>query len=274
MADAALAHALRAAQLDWVVPAWDAPPQVHAFMTTRNAGEASGMAGAFDIGGAYARDGAGNSSDASDSGVAAVAANRQRIAQFLPAPPVWLEQVHGRDVVVVDARNAAALREKPARADALVTREADVALAIRAADCAPVLFASRTSRAIGAAHAGWRGLAAGVLEATLDAMDAPRDSVVAWLGPAISASAFEVGADVLAAFCAHDAGAAVHFRPTAPGKWHANLHALAMRRLRAAGVDDVSTDDGCTFGDPARFFSYRRDGNASGRMATLIWQRY
>ena len=124
---------------------------------------------------------------------------------------------------------------------------------------------------IGAAHAGWRGLAAGVLEATVAAMNAPPSSVVAWLGPAIGPAAFEVGADVVTAFCDTDKSARGHFRAGSKGKWLADLHALARRRLNHAGVVDVHTDDSCTYSDAARFFSFRRDG-VTGRMVSLIWQ--
>lgn len=263
MADPALAQAFASQGLDWIVPAWTAPPRVHAFATTRNGGASRGSAASLDVGGAHF------GRDAGDA--AAIAENRRRIAAFLPGPPVWLEQVHGRSVVVVDAANADAMRAAPRCADALVTRAHDIALAIRIADCVPVLLAARDVDAIGAAHAGWRGLAAGVLEATVAAMNAPPSSVVAWLGPAIGPAAFEVGADVVAAFCDADKGARGHFRAGSKGKWLADLHALARRRLNHAGVVDVHTDDSCTYSDAARFFSFRRDG-VTGRMVSLIWQ--
>lgn len=263
MADVDLARALAARGLDWIVPAWDAPPRVRAFATTRNGGASPGSAAFFDVGGAnYAR-------DAADP--AAIAANRRRIGALLPAPPVWLEQVHGRSVVVIDDANVDASRNVPPVADALVTRGIDVPLAIRVADCVPVLFAARDDTVIAAAHAGWRGLAGGVLEATLASMNTPPASIVAWLGPSIGPSQFEVGTDVVAAFCARDDGARGHFRARSGGKWLADLHALARRRLGRAGVADVRADESCTHTDAARFFSFRRDG-ATGRMAALIWQ--
>ncbi|MEP7063458.1 MAG: peptidoglycan editing factor PgeF [Betaproteobacteria bacterium] len=264
MADAALATALAARALDWIVPRWDAPARVHALMTTRNGGASCGNEASLDVGGAHFQ------RDAADP--LAVAENRRRIETLLPTAPVWLEQVHGRGVIAIDAANVDLLRASPPRADALVTRCNDVVLAIRVADCVPVLFAARDADpVIGAAHAGWRGLAGGVLEATLAAMAAPPASVVAWVGPAIGANAFEVGHDVVDAFCAGDPGAHAHFVARTGGKFLADLHALARRRLRRAGVVDVHADDSCTFADAARFFSFRRDG-ATGRMAALIWQ--
>jgi YfiH family protein len=158
-------------------------------------------------------------------------------------------------------------------ADAAVTATRDVVCTVRTADCLPVLFADRNARAVGVAHAGWRGLAAGVLESTLAALQAlgvaPGD-IVAWLGPAIGQDAFEVGDEVRRAFVAHDPVAAAAFRAGAPGKWHADLYALARQRLAARGVHDVSGGGLCTRSDDARFFSYRRTHEA-GRMAALIW---
>jgi hypothetical protein len=161
----------------------------------------------------------------------------------------------------------------PPVADAAVTRERGVVCAVLTADCLPVLFADRAGRAVGIAHAGWRGLAAGVLEATIAALAAqgvaPADLLV-WLGPAIGPAAFEVGADVVAAFRATDPGAAASFVPQAGGKWHADLHALARRRLAAAGIGSVAGNVLCTYADPARFYSYRRE-RETGRMAAIVW---
>ncbi|MFI4903947.1 MAG: peptidoglycan editing factor PgeF [Burkholderiales bacterium] len=254
-----LAHAFAARGLDWIVPSWPAPPRVHAFMTTRNGGVSDGARTALDIGGAR------------DGDDPAIVENRRRLAAFLPAPPIWLEQVHGRTVANVDAANIAALRAAPARGDALVTRLADAPLAIRVADCIPVLFAARDECVVAAAHAGWRGLAGGVIEATLAAMRAAPASVAAWLGPAIGAAAFEVGDDVRDAFTRDDAGAGAHFVAGRDGRWQCDLRALARRRLAAAGVVDIAGDDACTHAASTRFFSYRRDGT-TGRMAACIWQ--
>jgi len=259
IADAALAARFAARRLDWIVPAWRAPARVHAFATTRNGGVSQGTSASLDVGGAREGDDP------------AIAENRRRVGEWLPAPPVWLEQVHGADVVEVGRGNVDALRDVPPRADALVTRLAGSPLAIRVADCIPVLLAARDGGAIGAAHAGWRGLAGGVVEATLDAMRVKPPDIVAWLGPAIGATAFEVGDDVRDAFAADDAGAAAHFVRHREGKWLCDLRALAQRRLAAAGVTAVDVVAACTHGDRARFFSYRRDG-PTGRMAALIWR--
>jgi len=206
-----------------------------------------------------------------------VTANRAILGQALPGPPRWLEQVHGSDVVVVEqsADLSSDARSAPPRADAAVTRHRGEVLAVLTADCLPVVLADRHARAIGIAHAGWRGLAAGVLENTLAAMlrlsGGEAADCVAWLGPAIGPAHFEVGLDVHRAFCADDPGAASAFRASSsPGKWWADLPALARRRLRAAGVTQIQGGRWCTFADAHRFFSYRRD-RVTGRMATLAW---
>jgi YfiH family protein len=248
---------LAAAGLDWIAPDWGAPANVHAFVTTRNGGVSTGAHATLDLGGT------GNRAEHA----AAIAENRRRVERFLPSPPRWLSQIHGHDVVDADAASPALVP----RADAAVTRQPDIVLAIRVADCMPVLFAHRDGVAIAAAHAGWRGLAGGVLERTLEAMRCEPGDVVAWLGPAIGRTAFEVGADVHDAFVRDDAGANLAFAPLRPGKWLADLDALARRRLSRAGVGSVVSSNLCTHGDPARFFSYRRDG-ASGRMAAFVWR--
>jgi len=176
--------------------------------------------------------------------------------------------VHGAAVARLTCTTAPA----PA-ADAAVTTERGVVCAILTADCLPVLFADRAGIAVGIAHAGWRGLAAGVLEATLAALrdlGAEPADVVVWLGPAIGPAAFEVGDEVRDAFCANDPGAADCFAPHRSGKWHADLHGLARRRLARAGVTRVDGGDFCTYTDTERFFSYRRE-RRSGRMAAAIW---
>ncbi|GIK84685.1 MAG: laccase domain protein [Betaproteobacteria bacterium] len=254
-----LAARLAAAGLDWIVPAWDAPPQVHAFATTRGARD-----GSVDVGPAHpgALDGRSRSR---------VLASRAAVAGFLPGAPVFLEQVHGRRVAVVDAATLAAFRAAPPVADAAVTRLPDVPLAVRTADCLPVLLAADDGSVVAAAHAGWRGLAAGVIEATLAAMAVPPSRVVAWLGPAIGPRAFEVGEDVREAFAHADAGAAAHFAPRPAGKWLADLPALARRRLARAGVGRVAACGACTVTDAARFHSWRRDRSRE-RMGTFVWR--
>ncbi len=254
---APLACALRGQGLDWIIPEWPVASRVQALVTTRSGGTSTGPYATMNLGRHTADD------------PARVAENERRLASFLPSPPVWLDQVHGAGVAVLDAHTAA-LR-KPA--DAAVTRARGVVCAIWVADCLPVLFAERSGSAVGVAHAGWRGLAAGVLEATVTALDdlgATTDALAAWLGPAIGPAAFEVGADVRDALVASDAALAPCFAAHCDGKWLADLYAIARIRLAAAGVAQVSGGGYCTRTDAARFFSYRREP-ASGRMAALVW---
>lgn len=157
-----------------------------------------------------------------------------------------------------------------ARADAATTHRSGRVCVIQVADCMPVLFAARNGSAVGAAHAGWRGLAGGVLEATARSMRVPPRELLVWLGPAISQENFEVGEDVRSAFVAADAGAASAFLPNTRGRWQCDLYELGRRRLAALGVENVFGGGWCTYADPARFFSFRRDGQC-GRMAALIW---
>lgn len=238
-------------------PQWPVPPRVCAAVSMRDApGVSAAPFGPCNLG---ARSG--------DDPVA-VAANRAALvsALALPSAPLWLQQVHGTQVADADA---VAAGDEP-RADAAVTRVPGRVLAILTADCLPVLFACDDGAVVAAAHAGWRGLAAGVLEATLDALAAPPANVLAWLGPAIGAASYEVGEEVRAAFVDRDAGAAAAFAPTRPGHWRCDLEALARRRLGAAGVTRVHGGGFDTFAD-ARFHSYRRDGVRSGRFASLVW---
>lgn len=252
----ALRSRLAALDLDWIVPDWDAPANVVGISTTKR----GGSAGDFDPGPSRA-------SEAPDP--AAVAADRARLASLLPAPPVYLHQVHGARVVDVDPANRPAALERPPEADAAVVRVPGVAIAVRAADCLPVLFADRRGSVVGAAHAGWRGLAAGVLEATVRAMAVPAPDVVAWIGPAIGPRAFEVGRDVYDAYVSVDRSDAACFAPHREGKWLADLPALARRRLARLGVVSVAGGAWCTVEDARRFHSWRRDRSA-GRMATAI----
>jgi YfiH family protein len=264
VAEPGLAERFAAAGLDWIVPQWPAAPQAQGFVTTRQGGTSGTPYASMNAGGAHpARDRADDPE--------AIAANRARMARFTPAAPVWLEQVHGTSVVTIDAHNVEACLAVPPVADAAVTRATGVVLAVRAADCLPVLLAERGGAVVGVAHAGGRGMAAGVLEATVAAMAVAPASVVAWLGPAIGPDAFEVGPDVRRAFCDDDPGAANAFVATATGKWHADLYALARRRLARAGVHAVTGGGWCTYREAARFFSYRRE-RATGRMAAVVWR--
>lgn len=186
----------------------------------------------------------------------------------LPSVPAWLQQVHGTTVAVEPGSD-----ERP-EADASVTRTAGKVLAIRTADCLPVVFAARDGSEVAAAHAGWRGLAAGVLEATIAAMQAAPRDIVAWMGPAAGPGAYEVGADVRDAFVARDAGAAAAFASTRPGHWRVDLYALARRRMVVSGMraDAIHGGGLCTISDPSRFHSYRRD-RTTERMVTLAWRQ-
>ena len=193
-----------------------------------------------------------------------VDANRRLLRLFLPAEPKWLNQVHG--ITVVDA----ATITHPVEADASVVTSPRCVSAVMVADCLPILFADRTGSVVASAHAGWRGLAAGVIENTVRALDTPPQSLLAYLGPAIGPSAFEVGNEVRDVFVAVDHAASYAFHPHKPGKWLADLFVLARQRLARAGLVNVYGGGQCTYSDPARFFSHRRD-KVSGRMAALIW---
>ena len=266
---ASLPARLSLAGLDWIVPDWHVAAPVQAFVTTRN----DGAPGGADRTGATGVDlGPSQLARADAAARATILASRRLVGRFLPSSPVWLEQVHGRDVVVIEQRTLDAARATPPVADAVVTRLPGVPLCIRVADCLPVLFADDDGAVVGAAHAGWRGLAAGVLEATVAAMDVPADAIVAWLGPGIGPRAFEVGDDVRDAFVARAQGAAAHFVPRGEGKWLADLPALARLRLAAAGVARVGGGDLCTYTDAARFHSYRRDRTAA-RLGAFVWRQ-
>ena len=237
---------------DFIVPDWPAPPRVKSLSTTRIGGASSGPWRSFNLG------------DHVGDDTAAVAQNRALLRRALPAEPLWLRQVHG--VRCVDAAAAPSGSE----ADAAVARRAGVVCAVLTADCLPVLLCDEDGTAVGIAHAGWRGLAAGVLEATLAAMEVPGGRMMAWLGPAIGREAFEVGGEVRYAFLAHDPAAAAAFRPGAGDRWWCDIFMLAGQRLAAQGVQRVFGGGSCTVAEAGRFFSYRRDGS-TGRMASLIW---
>jgi YfiH family protein len=218
---------------DTVVPDWGAPRSVRALVSTRAIG------------------------DVKNEG-------RDRFRALLPAEPRWLRQVHGAGVV--DASRYSG----PVDADASFSRRQGVVCAVMVADCMPVLLADEQGEAVGAAHAGWRGLSAGVIEATVAAMGVPPPRLHAWLGPAIGPKAYEIGAEVRDAFLAKDARAASAFVPTRPGHWLVDLYAIARQRLASLGVARVSGGGFCTHTDKERFFSYRRD-KAMQRMAAAIW---
>jgi YfiH family protein len=248
-----LAARFAAESRDWIVPSWPVAAHVQGFVTTRNGGASIGAYATLNLG-------------TGDDDDAAVAENRRRVEAFLPSAPVWLDQVHGTTVAIVAGES----RSKEPAADAAVTREADVVLAVRAADCLPVLLADRNGSVVAIAHAGWRGLAHGVVENAVAAMGVASSAIVAWFGPAIGPDAFEVGDDVFVAFTENDGAAAACFRAARPGKWHADLYALATRRLERAGVREVFGGGYCTHSDDAHFYSYRR-ARDTGRMAAFLW---
>ena len=238
---------------DWIVPDWPAAACVKALITTRAGGVSSGPYASFNLGLRTGDD------------PQAVAANSATLNAHLPQPPRWLRQVHGTRVVEADGLT------EVSEADAAVARRPDTVCAVLVADCIPVLLADRAGTTVGIAHAGWRGLAAGVIENTVRAMARDPRDLGAYLGPGIGPAAFEVGDDVRDALLARDAGAAGAFRPHAAGKWLADLFLLARRCLQRSGVREVHGGGLCTYSDRERFFSYRRN-RTTGRMAALIWR--
>ncbi|HEY4529442.1 MAG TPA: peptidoglycan editing factor PgeF [Luteimonas sp.] len=257
----------------WLDADWPAPPGVHALVTFRHGAGASMLPfDRFNLGNARG--------DAGDDPII-VAANRAELTlrAGLPSAPRWLRQVHGTGVLRVDEPlpegDASAERRRMAdepEADAAVTSVPGTVLAVLTADCLPVVLAARDGREVAVAHAGWRGLADGVLEATVAAMQAPASGLVAWLGPAAGPEAYEVGDEVHQAFVGRDPAAASAFMASRPGHWHVDLFALARMRLRATGLAEGDIHGGglCTISGPKRFYSHRRDGR-TGRMATLAW---
>ncbi len=237
---------------DWIVPDWPAPANVRALIPTRRGGGGTGPFASMNLG------------QRIDDDMQSVRTNRASLRDLLPAEPKWLLQVHGAQVVDADRL------QQPVEADAAVARNPGSVCTVMVADCLPALLTDRAGSVVAAAHAGWRGLAAGVLENTVRAMGTAPDELLAYLGPAIGPSAFEVGADVRDAFLARNTDAASVFVAHKPGKWLADLFALARQRLRASGVTQIYGGGLCTYSDPRRFFSHRRD-KVTGRMAALIW---
>jgi polyphenol oxidase len=243
-----------------ITPDWPAPANVKALQTTRAGGISSAPYDSLNLG------------DHVGDAPLAVARNRMLLNTLLPSEPVWLEQVHG--TAVANADNAScrpqACPEPSRRADACIARHRAAVCVVMTADCLPVLLCDKQGSVVGAAHAGWKGLAAGVIEATMQAMNVAPQNLMAWLGPAISQHAFEVGDEVHAAFIAVQPQAASAFIPGQHGKWLADLSALASLRLNALGITQIYGGDYCTYRERERFFSYRRDG-VTGRMGTFIW---
>lgn len=241
-----------AAAAQFIVPDWPAPAWVKACASTRLGGVSASPYASFNL-----------AHHVGDTAVA-VAANRAQLMEALnlPEPPVWLNQVHSAravDVCRIEDDADAAYTDRPGKVCAVLT-----------ADCLPILLCDRAGTQVAAVHAGWRGLAAGVIETTLDAMPRPATEWLAWLGPAIGPDAFEVGIEVRDIFISHDRAAAAAFRPARAGHWRANIYELARQRLRTKDVREIYGGGWCTARDGARFYSYRREG-VTGRMASLIW---
>lgn len=243
----------------FIVPTWETSIEVGALATTRLGGVSKAPYDSLNLG-----------SHVEDE-LISVYENRHLLNRFLPSKPQWLQQIHGIEVVDLDLPHD----EVPV-ADAAISRKKDVICAVQTADCLPVLFADKEATVVGAAHAGWRGLCDGVLEATIAKMDVDPSQLLAWLGAAIGPAAFEVGEEVRQAFISKDAKAIEAFvpNPANSGKWLANIYLLAKQRLIAAGVHSSQISGGglCTYSDKERFFSYRRD-KVTGRQASMIWLR-
>lgn len=237
---------------DWMVPDWPAPPRVKALVTTRSGGVSQGPFAGLNLG-----DHVGDEPEA-------VRRNRAILRALLPAEPKWLKQVHGSRVALVDG----ALY--PKEGDGAVARVAGTVCAVLVADCLPVLLCDERGSTVGIAHAGWRGLATGILEQTVASIAGFPASLMAWLGPAIGPQAFEVGEEVRDVFLQQDLRAESAFQPRQPGKWLCDLYALARQRLEKCGITRIHGGGLCTYGDPGRFYSFRREP-VTGRMAALIW---
>ncbi len=237
---------------DWIVPDWPAPERGRALITTGSGGASRGIYADFNLGERVGDD------------ARAVTKNREALRGLLPSEPVWLRQVHGTRVVEAVPGS---LGEE---ADAAVARAPGRVCAVLTADCLPVLLADEGGTVVGIAHAGWRGLAAGVIENVVRAMGVAPESLIAYLGPAIGAAAYEVGTDVFDAFVLANSDAAGAFLPHGSGKFLADLNLLARQRLMRLGVGSIHGGNLCTYRDTGRFYSYRRDG-VTGRMASLVW---
>ncbi len=238
-------------------PDWAAPSNIHVFTSTRAGGVSEAPYNAMNIG-----------SSVNDN-PKHVQRNRALLVEAINAPqtPHWLNQVHGRDVAFIDCYHQ---KENVLEADGSFTREANQVLAVSTADCLPVVITNETGTAVSVIHAGWRGLADGVLQSGL-AHFSEEDELHAWLGPAIGPDAFEVGTDVVDAFLARDKHNAKAFKPAGGNKFMADIYALARLSLQQYRRVSITGGEYCTYSQPELFHSYRRDGKASGRMATLVW---
>lgn len=241
--------------LSFIVPDWPAPANVKALQTTRNGGVSKTPYASLNLGEHVKDD------------LIAVAHNRQLLSPYLPSEPVWVNQVHG--VEVIDAAKSGCLEN----ADGAFATRKDVVCVTMTADCLPVLLCDKAGTVVAAVHAGWRGLCDGVIEAAIAKMPAQPSDILAWLGPAIGPDAFEVGSEVRAQFVEKDAQARSAFKPHGD-KWLCDMYTIAKQRLNTLGVTQIYgggvNAEFCTYTDEARFFSFRRD-NVTGRMASLIW---
>ncbi len=235
-------------------PDWPAPAGIRACSTTRLGGISQPPYNSLNLGLHV------------DDKVDAVLTNRQRLTELagLPTEPLWLEQVHGTDVIDSTAWISGCL------ADAMYSRQPDHVCAIMTADCLPLLFCDTEGKQVAAAHAGWRGLLDGVLKTTVEQFHGERSDILAWLGPAIGAQQFEVGKEVFEAFCERYPDAHAAFTPVDASHYLADIYLLAQQQLHALGISAIYGGEHCTFSESGRFFSYRRDG-VTGRMASLIW---
>lgn len=239
-------------ETDWLHADWPAAARVRTLVTTRQGGVSAAPYASLNLGTHVGDD------------PQLVAENRALLRQQLPAEPAWLSQTHS--TLVLEASQVSAAPE----ADASFTRQDNTVCVVMTADCLPVLLCDRQGSVVAAAHAGWRGLCDGILEASIDSMQTDPAELMAWMGPAIGPDAFEVGAEVRAAFMAHDPASDAAFSPIGDDKYLADIYLLARQRLQAAGVSAIYGGGRCTVIERDRFFSYRRDGR-TGRMASLIW---
>jgi YfiH family protein len=250
----AMRAALRGHGQEWLVPDWNAPPHVRAFVTTRHGGVSTGAYASMNLG-----------TRGGDDPVA-VARNRRIVQNLVPSTPRWMAQVHGTSVADLDHITDA----QGPTADAAVLGTRGPVGVVLTADCMPLFLCDLGGRKVGVAHAGWRGMVAGVIENAVRALDVAPADVIAWMGPAIGPAAFEVGPEVREAFVAAHPEAQGAFTPHTPGKYLADLYALARQRLARAGVGKISGGGFCTYRETDRFFSYRRE-KMSGRMGAFIW---
>ena len=235
-----------------IIPDWPAGVNVKTLQTTRPGGYSNAPYDSLNLG------------DHVGDSPMSVARNRMLLNTLLPSEPVWLNQVHG--TVVAKADMAGCLPQ----ADACIARHRDAVCVVMTADCLPVLLCDKQGSVVGAAHAGWKGLAAGVIQAAVQVMEVAPQNLMAWMGPAISQQAFEVGDEIRTLFVEADAKTAGAFIAGQPGKWFADIYALARLRLNELGITRIYGGGYCTYRERERFFSYRRDG-ATGRMGTFIW---